>query len=328
MPKLDLINSRSPVPEPKRVFDSLEYVGAVTDPRLRRSQSCDFRKTVPRNDDVAKKTYHSTQTLKNAEPKFEAKSVVFRKEHPVNAFYYNGNEAAKTYYCFKPRIKTELMDRMLDRMHDMPDDGVAKCVEKGLVQGVVWGKKPIDRGAPIAGAPHLGPGCYDVKYQDAEPHGVHISSAPTGREEEAELDDGPAPCYYSPNPEFVMRRSAVGVVPFSSESRFDGGFYRAPNYLKTNGLLLSPYYDQATAWERPEIPVTLSTREPRLPEKPDNGDLDRMYAPDVGPKASIQKAVETSPIKHAASFRLVKRRTILSCMSIILSASFIFTGTA
>jgi hypothetical protein len=302
MPKLDLINSRIPVPEPKRVFDSLEYVETPTDPSLRRSQSFDIRKALPRNIDVAKKTFHSAQTLKNAEPKVESKSVIFKKEVPVNAFYYNGNDAAKAYYCLKPRIKTELMDRMLDKVYDIKDDGIAKCVEKGLVQGVVWGKKPIDRGAPVAGSPHLGPGCYEVHYHDDQPRGMYFSTAPTGREKEMVKEEGPAPGYYSPNPEFVMPKSGAGVVPFSSESRFDGRFYRPPNYLKTNGLLLSPYYDQATAWERP-IPVTLSTRSPRLPEPLPSGDIDRIYAPDVGPKASIQKCVETSPIKHAASFR-------------------------
>jgi hypothetical protein len=301
MPKLDLINSRAPVPEPKRIFDSLEYV-EHRDPNIRRSQSFDFNKTLPRNIDVAKKSFHSAQTLKNAEPKVESKSVIFKKEVPVNPFYYNGNDAAKAYYCYKPRIKTELMDRMLDRVHDIKDDGIAKCVEKGLVQGVVWGKKPIDRSAPVTGSPHLGPGCYDVQHHDDEPRGIYFDTAPTGREKELVKEDGPAPCYYSPNPEFVMPKSSTGVVPFSSEPRFDGGFYRVPNYLKTNGLLLSPYYDQSTAWERP-IPVTLSTRSPRLAEQPPSGDIDRIYAPDVGLKASIQKAVETSPIKHAASFR-------------------------
>ncbi len=166
--------------------------------------------------------------------------------------YFVGNEAAKKYGCYRERIDTPLMRKVLDREHDVPDDALSKRVDKGLVPGGNWSQTTTERKPLVEIRTHLGPGDYDVTIFDRSAQGsrsrsIKFSDCPSDRMN-LEYEDAPSATSYSPNFEAVLPRSSHGVIPFNSVPRFNNPYYRKPGYAQTSGLILSHDYDRKKGW--------------------------------------------------------------------------------
>lgn len=305
MPKLDLMNSRSQPVHHKCLFDSTEYSALPQTGTARLRGFVNFDSQSHRPDMLDR---NKSQALDSVDKPYKVKGVLkFSKEKPLKESYFVGNVAAQKFYCFKERMDSPIMNRILDREHDLPDDNVLKRIEAGKIAGGNWSASTSQR-KPLSVAPTaLGPGEYDVTAfeQSAQGSGTRVikfNDVPTGRDGLI-YEEAPSPTTYSPNHEYARPRSSKGVIPFSDISRFDNEHYRQPGYVQTSGMRLSPDFDRKWGWEKPDVPVKLNFTGPRLQKTREPITTAKEPRPDYGNKISIATAAMTTNKKYSMCFR-------------------------
>jgi hypothetical protein len=310
MAKLDLMNNRSPIVQQTRVFDSMEYSNVLENSvKYKPRVLIDFNTYRDRPDMVHRHRNNGRSTGDTCDKPPKIPSFKFKSEIPFKESYFEGNEAAKKFYCFKERISSPILNKILDKEHDIPDDGIMKSIEKGLVPGGNWSHSTSERKPLVNISTHLGPGDYDVtrferSAQGSAARNVKFHDTPTGRAE-LKYVDVPTPTTYNPQHDVVLPRNSLGVIPFSSVSRTNNIHYRVPGYVTTSGLILAPDFDNKDGWENPNIPITLNSKGPRLSPPPEINSTNQLIQVDCGNKMSLSKSIATSPVKFAASFKYV-----------------------
>ena len=303
--KLDLMNNRSQKVQQPCLFDSTEFAAVASSSTERQKGFVNFSSQTDRKDMIDR---NKSQKLDSVDKPYKVKgNFKFAEEKPPKESYYDGNIAAQKFYCFKERISSPLMNKVLDREHDVPAESVVDRIEAGLVPGGHWSVSKSVRKPLSVPATDLGPGEYDITRFDSSPQGpganvIKFNDTPTGRGG-LEYEDAPSPTTYSPNYDIGRPRNSIGVIPFNAISRFEHPIYRKPGYVQTSGMSLSPDYDRKLGWEKPDIPVKLNVTGPRLQPPPIPVTTAREARPDYGNKISVATAAATTTRKYSMCFR-------------------------
>lgn len=300
MSKLDLMNNRSPIVSQQRLFDSCDYVDlSRSEKHMFTKGNINFDSQSIRRDMIDR---NKSQKLDSVDKPYKIRGVFeFKQEKPPIESYYAGNIPAQKFYCKRDRISTPTMNKVLDRDHDIPNIGIIERIEAGKVAGGNWSKSTTERKDLAVLTTTIGPGHYDVEAMCTPSRTVKFSDIDTKRAE-LEFLEAPSSTSYTPNYDFNRPRTSIGAVPFTTSSRFNAAIYRKPGYVTTSGMALSPDFDRKLGWEKPDIPVTLECRGPRLRPPPEINTANDVI-PDYGQKITIKTEVLTGNKKYAMCFR-------------------------
>ena len=231
------------------------------------------------------------------------------------------------------RINTPIMNRVLDNSHNCEFETVQQRLIENKIKGGMISRTPkaVD---PEPATAKIGPGEYDIETAISKLKGkagalkfstiprnfdfcqpcVVTQPAPNGRrrfkksaspkvvdEEEHETED----IEPTPQPtEFIIppTKSLALNIKFSQVDRWNHPIYKQEAYVKTSGIKLSHEYDKILD---KRLKFEMKNGIPRggvlegVSTTTSNVDIDV----DCGPKSTIAKIIQLSPIKYAASFK-------------------------
>jgi len=342
--RLDLTNSRLELVESSRVVDSLDFREYKSIPLNDGGVQIPFmkpKKVKKQSDYQAWKRGNVTGGSSSA-PFLDRNgrycelgkavelgpATVQISSRQYNEFDYWENDTARIYYCFKPRLDTPSMNRVMDNVHELPiRETVAGRVEKGVVAGGSWsttGRLPGDSSQSLVGPGQYNVFAYEAKHGPGSSNLLRFLSASSGRNVDESnrvptkaerqrarklLSAGSSSRPMSasgPNTDTIAgegggkRESWTPGISFGSSDRWNNPFYRVAPYVKTLGAKLAPDFDKAMQ-ERERVPPKFPTMPQRY--EPKRAIVDVEVNVDYGPKASLATAAATSPLRYSMAFR-------------------------